>query len=85
MSVTYLKDFAPGAIQRTPKEALEEAIDMLKGESFEAENVLTILFDGDAEYYCYRFIQGGSMSRADMLWHLCQMQSALLDGRIGRD
>ena len=85
MSVIYLKDAAPNVGQRTPKEALEEAINMLKADGFEAKEVLTIMFDGDAEHYCYRFVQGGAMSRADMLWHLQQMQFALLDGRIGRE
>ena len=83
MKVLHLKKLAPKTTQRTPKEALEEAVGMLKDDNFEAQDALVIIFDGNAEYSCYRYIYGGNMSRAEMLWHLAQMQAAILEDRIG--
>ena len=43
--VTHLKEVAPAGhhVQRTPEEALEEAIGMLKSEGYDAEQVLVII------------------------------------------
>lgn len=85
--ITHLKEVAPAgySIQRTPKEALEEAVGLLKGEGFEAEGVMVIIFDENAEGSPYRWIQGGGMTFAEMLWHTCQFKEAILSERLTED
>jgi len=85
LKILYLKECAPVGhyIQRTPKEILEEAIGMLKDNGYDAKHVLIMLFDDEAKGLCYRWMQGGGMTRAEMLWHICQMKDAIISGRLG--
>ena len=71
----------------TPKEALDEAVALSEG--FAPTGVLIIMHneDNEAEYYdgddsAYAFVNGGGLTRSQMLWHLEQMKCALLEGRI---
>jgi len=79
----YLKEVAPPGhhIQRTPEEALEEAKGLLKSEGFNAERVIIIIADDKAEDSCYRWMQGGGISHAEMLWDICQIKAAIIDGQ----
>lgn len=84
--VTHLKEVAPPGhhIQRTPEEALQEAVGMLKSKGYDAEQVLVIIFDSKADQSksAYRWIQGGGCTNADLLWHCCQMKKGIIDGDL---
>ena len=62
------------AIQLTCKEALQAALDS----DFDTQEVIILLYSDEN----YEFWQGGSLSVADIAWHLDQYKTALLDGRL---
>lgn len=59
--------------QLTPKEALEEA----SKSTFEADEIVIILYSNKSNGYEYW--QGGSLSLERILWHLRKIENALLD------